>query len=480
MFQESPLVEALRELETFVDPRRRGVELEQLVRRLFQAADFQVAFDAAAAAPRQTDLVATYGNDAYLVETKWWKKRAGVGAVDEVRIRLSETHAVMIGVLISVSGFSDGAIKRVERRRDRPILLVDREEFAMALQYPEELPEMLRRKRQELVIHSRAAALDYARSGPSPAMRRSALPVDQVSFLIDGERAPMATFGGDFGNFVFVQNMPDIDWAAGGGTGVHLDMSFTPGDTEGLIDVLHRLVDAGWATGRGRWNIQQASRNWHGAGVASLVDAMRGWRERYDGVEPIHHTEQLCWQDVRAEGSGFYTLTAGIDGHERRHVWHCDVSMQLHGVPLDPEPVRNFASLLGAREPHYFRARSTASVERHHLRDEEALDPLGYVIFDQPDDPEHPEWVCGLIIENPWALERFGSRSKLPEWLPGHVEESELLICALAQYHPVGYAVGAYRFRWCEWAWTSDALVFHPVADWDLVDQERVGRPPRR
>lgn len=477
MFEEPALIREFRALRGSANTRRRGPALEQLVRRLFQQAHFNVAFDPAAAAPRQTDLVATYGNASYLIETKWRQKRAGVAEVDEVRTRLRETHASMIGVLISVSGFGDGAIKRVEDRRERPVLLIDGDDLETMLRSPEELPELLRGKRQELMIHGRAVATDGPRAGGSP--RLDTLPVDQVSFLIDGEREPMLTSRGDFGQFVFVQDMPDIDWTAGGGNGVHIDMSCAAGDAEGLIDMLHGLVDAGWATSHGRWNIQQASRNWHGAGVASLVNAIRGWRERYDGVEPIHHTEQLCWQDARGEGT-FYTLTAGIDGHERRQVWDCDVSLQLQGVPMDPEPVRNFASLLGVHEQRYFRARSGRSIERQHLRGEEPLVPRGYVVFDQPDDTDDPEWVCGLIIENPWFGERYESRSELPEWLPGRVDASELLICALGQYHPVGFPVSDYRFRWCEWAWTSDALVFHPVADWDFADKAWPERPPVR
>jgi hypothetical protein len=289
----------------------------------------------------------------------------------------------------------------------------------------------------------------------------------------------MLTSGGGFGQFVFVQNMPDIDWTAGGGSGVHIDMSCSPGDAEELIDMLQGLADAGWATSRGRWSIQQASRNWHGAGVASLVAAIRGWRERYDGVRPIHHTEELGWQDARGAGA-FYTLIAGIAAHEERQVWNCDASLQLQGVPLDPEPVRNFASILGVHDQRYFRALRGRSVERQHLRGEEALVPHGYVVFDQPDDADDPEWVCGLIVDNPWFGARYESRSELPEWLPGYVDGSELLICALGQYHPVGFPVGEYRFRWCEWAWTSDALVFHPVADWDFADKARPERQPIR
>src|SRR4051812_484693 len=156
MFTEPELIQSFQALAESDDVKRRGRELEQLVHRLFQQAHFKVAPDPAAAEPRQTDLVATYGTDSYLIETKWWKRSVGVGAVDEVWTRLIETHPSMIGVLISVSGFGDGAIKRAERRRNRPVLLVDGHELESALRYPEELPELLRRKRDELMIHARA------------------------------------------------------------------------------------------------------------------------------------------------------------------------------------------------------------------------------------------------------------------------------------------------------------------------------------
>jgi hypothetical protein len=101
------------------------------------------------------------------------------------------------------------------------------------------------------------------------------------------------------------------------------------GDAEGLIDMLYGLADAGWATSRGRWSIQQASRNWHGAGVASLVATIRGLRERYDDVRPIHHIEELCWQDARGAGA-FYTLIAGIAGHDERQVWTSAMDVTCH------------------------------------------------------------------------------------------------------------------------------------------------------
>jgi hypothetical protein len=173
MFEEPALIQEFRALREAENAHGRGRAFEQLIRRLFQQAHFKVAFNPGAAAPRQTDLVATYADAAYPIETKWQQKPAGVAEVDEVRTRLRETHASMIGVLISVSGFGDQAIQRVEDRRERPVLLLDCDDLEALLHSPEELPELLRQKRQELMVHGRAFAIDDPRVGGNTRLDRS-------------------------------------------------------------------------------------------------------------------------------------------------------------------------------------------------------------------------------------------------------------------------------------------------------------------
>ncbi len=45
--------------------------------------------------------------------------------------------------------------------------------------------------------------------------------------------------------------------------------------------------------------------------------------------------------------------------------------------------------------------------------------------------------------------------------------ESELIICSLRSWHPLSKLKKTYRLWSWESAWTSDALVMQPVADWD-------------
>jgi Restriction endonuclease len=107
------------------DPRRRGRELEKVLQTLFEHSNFDVLRNAGAAKPRQTDVMATDGDDYYLIEAKWTSRPANISAVAGLRDRLGRTQASTIGVLVSVSGFTPQAIAEAEQHRRQPILLFD-------------------------------------------------------------------------------------------------------------------------------------------------------------------------------------------------------------------------------------------------------------------------------------------------------------------------------------------------------------------
>ncbi|WCD84047.1 hypothetical protein KPP03845_100367 [Streptomyces xanthophaeus] len=67
---ESLLVSEFKRLQSTSDAHRRGRKLEELLQRLFQNAHFRVQRNAGAARPRQTDLVAGYGDAWYVIEAE--------------------------------------------------------------------------------------------------------------------------------------------------------------------------------------------------------------------------------------------------------------------------------------------------------------------------------------------------------------------------------------------------------------------------
>lgn len=478
MSSGSLLSAEFKRLRSSPDAHQRGRKLEELLERLFQQAHFRVKRNAGIARPRQTDLVASYGDLWYLIEAKWLNTPADVDVFDAVRSRLERAaSASVVGVIVSVSGFTKSVVEEVVNFRGRqPVLLFGEEELTQALRSPESLFNVLRVKRNELVTHGRVhlAAGAKPRRGRRPS---SDLPASDLT-LLDAELKPLPyiTAEGDFADLVFTQELPDVDWVPAGGSGVCLDLPIGAFDENGLADLLYALSSMGWTTPRPRWNIQQSIVNWHGMGAREFLDTLRAWRERYKGID-LHHTEQVTYFDVCQEG-GFYTLSADISAHPSRVIYRCNVSFQLVGIPVDVQPIRHLFEQFDA--PGYFRPLTTKSVTRTRTHSDVLLEPVTYIVsgdplaFDPPepdpsdDEPARPsrapeQWVTGIVAKNP-----FRKRDGIPapeDW-PRQAEASELIICDLRSHHQLDKLRVSYHLDGWEQARTSDARAFRPVADW--------------
>jgi hypothetical protein len=233
----------------------------------------------------------------------------------------------------------------------------------------------------------------------------------------------------------------------------------------------------GWATANACWSIQQATTNWHGLGARAFAEVLPDWNNRYKGLE-THHSEEFCYFDV-CDG-GFYTLTANVTAYKPRIIQHARISFQLVGIPLDSGPIRHLCHTFEVDEAVYFRPRQGRSVNRQWIpsQDRPTVTPVAFMVEedeweedaeDQWDeqDPEDREWVRGIVVKNPYYPSRRTEKGRGPDWLPDMVADSEYLICELRSWHPLSSPMSTYRLWNCESAWTSDALVVRPVADWD-------------
>ncbi|WP_229818545.1 hypothetical protein [Streptomyces chromofuscus] len=378
--------------------------------------------------------------------------------------------SAVIGVIISVNGFTDDAVQDLRVRRDRaPILLLGEEELTQVLSTPRSLVNLLQVKREALLTHGRV----HLAAGPKPRRRRrpaTGLPGAEEQMLdADLQPLPYVTSGGGFGEFVFVQELPDVDWAFGSGSGVCLDAAVSPFNEDGIVDLLYGLDSMGWTSAEPRWNIQQSGANWHGVGAREFLEALRGWKKREEGLENAHHTEQVTYFDT-CPGGGFYTLTASIAAHHFRSVYACHLSFQLPGVPVDLQPIRHLFEQFNAAAFSYFRPLSSPAVVRHRSEEPVPLEVAGYVVSHSDLELEEThsggastEWVTGLVVRNPHRSE--DGRSTSEEW-PGRVQESELLVCALRSHHPLDDPKAAYHLYSWEYARTSEALALRLVADW--------------
>lgn len=467
VLEKSVLLDEFHRLKSNPDAQRRGYALEQLLVRAFRRAHFKVQHNPGIAAPRQTDLSATYGADRYLIEAKWEGEPLNSGHIDDMRLaRLGRTEGTVVGVIFSVSGFRDSATQEVVARRERSVLLFGEPELERILANPEELLRLLRMKRDELVIHGRAH-LDLPESPKRKAPREPHdLPGTGVSLLDANEQPlPYVRSGGQFGQFTFVQTLADIDWGFGAGFGVALDLPLRVYNAEGIVELLHEMHRMGWVTDQPRWNIQQAHVNWHGVGARSFIETLRDWQKRMEASHQPHHTEEITYYDVCA--GGFFTLTAGVAYHATRVASHCNVSFQLAGVPLDTYPIKHLYETFNVMGAAHFRSLSAPAARRYWPSPDNAvaLEAVGFITeHDAPDlDGDERDWITGIVAKNPYVR---GSGVSVPDDWPGYMESSELLICDLRSHHPLNEPRSDYRLYGWELAWTSDALVAHVVADW--------------
>jgi hypothetical protein len=98
----------------------------------------------------------------------------------------------------------------------------------------------------------------------------------------------------------------------------------------------------------------------------------------------------------------------------------------------------------------------------------DGLKVLATIVEHQPEDERNPYWVAGLVTKNPfYESDLPGALGEPGQDLTAHLRVTEVLLCDLSSWHPVGMSVTGYRLRHCEWGWTSTALVARVVADWD-------------
>jgi hypothetical protein len=477
-------------LKSLTDPHRRGYEFQRFIGSLFHRRHYSVTPNPGAGGSRQVDLMATMGDEAYLIEVKWWNKPLGLPELQDFKDRLKRTPPSVIGILISYSGFRAPAIQRVEQKTKRSILLVNGDEIERAIEHDGDLIRMLRQKRETLRVHSKVAFLP-AHSQKAHHRTRDTLPSAPESFMFrKDERSKVLECAGSYGQFTFMRELPDIDWVAGGGLGISLDVGTNATNESGILGVLDELAKLSWVTHKGRWSIQQATMTWHGAGADAFATALSDWKNRYEALDRVHHTEEFCYVDI-CDDLGFYSFTGQVAAHSPRTVWQSSASFQLSGIPINIEPLRHLYSVLDPSSEPFFRPREGGSVTRHHLvsGQRRILDVLGVIVEEDEleTDAAEREWVVGVVARNPfWAKAR--SRKSVPSWWPSIVSESESLVCALRSWHPVNHPKSSYRLWSCETAWTSDALAVCFVADWDddpdamgPVLESRPGRdrPPR-
>lgn len=195
------LSDELKRLQAIGDAQRRGYEFQDFIGILFRREHFRVELNPGTARPRQTDLLVTRGDEVYLIEAKWRADKANIDDIDTLFTRLSATPPSVIGVMISYSSFTDEAIARVIELSNRHVLLVSGMEIEDLVRGSNSLIRLLRRKRDNLLVHREVMLADTSSKQRTRARaRKGALVAPNAEFVFpDGERMNYLTSTGSFG-----------------------------------------------------------------------------------------------------------------------------------------------------------------------------------------------------------------------------------------------------------------------------------------
>jgi hypothetical protein len=112
----SPLLRELEDLKGLTNAHKRGYDFQIFVGRCFQSRNFHVETRARVSEPRQVDVFASRGDEAYLIEAKWRKDLANIDDIDSLFTRLEAVPPSVTGLMVSYEGFTAEVVSRVEQK----------------------------------------------------------------------------------------------------------------------------------------------------------------------------------------------------------------------------------------------------------------------------------------------------------------------------------------------------------------------------
>jgi len=131
------------------DRQRAGLELEQLLTRLFGL--FDLAPEAAFRIQgEQIDGAFSLDSEPYLVEVKWTREPVQPASLYAFTAKVEGKSHFTRGVFISVNGYSADAVPALVRGKTQRIILMDGAHLQRVLEGSIALPDLMRRLMQRL------------------------------------------------------------------------------------------------------------------------------------------------------------------------------------------------------------------------------------------------------------------------------------------------------------------------------------------
>ena len=150
-------IRLVNEFEALSDlsPQARGRGLQKLLAKILEREGW-LQEEGTRASHEEMDVIIHKGREYYLIECKWEKEPIQAGVVRELYGKLSNRVGVQ-GILVSMSGFTQGAVKQAEDyASNRIILLFGKRDFQRLVYSEATFEDLLNKKYQELITRRRA------------------------------------------------------------------------------------------------------------------------------------------------------------------------------------------------------------------------------------------------------------------------------------------------------------------------------------
>lgn len=299
-----------------VNPNRRGRDFEKFIYHLFRSSGFQVSKNKRSSYNEEIDLIVHWGQFWCIVETKWHKNPIGIKDIQALNWRLRQRGSVTIGILISMSGFSENSINEAVSSQDKSLILLDQSDVLsiIAEKYSSDLEDLLNKKLNNLLLRK----IEFTSDNNSSALKKLISPIDLVSFeekwhFSSGkigtlkQKIPenhklseviifneVIKYKNDLQRLKLFSLFKD-------------HMRYSVKDINRIIENYNYLFGF---TENGSFCIGQNKINWQGFGITEFIKAIKNQNLRYQDIDKdgIHHSEIINYFEPIFSTSSYFII----------------------------------------------------------------------------------------------------------------------------------------------------------------------------
>jgi Holliday junction resolvase len=454
----------------------RGSEFEAEVATFLRAAGFEVTTNAKSARPRQTDLFAKSDEVDLLIEAKNQKRNVDVSEVDSLRSRLNRISSDIVGAIFTTSELTRGAIQAIESDRQREVIAFVRKEIEQLRSGRQNLSTLIDRKRRELRTQGKA----WFGSSINPEFVAVKLPAGGIEFRIGRVAKSFFESRSGFGSPFYALQIPDTGWGTVGGEGARLSIELALNSVRDLRNIIGYLHQKFGLSNKGMFSIQQSGSCWYGAGAENFLHAVDHWRQRYaqSQSKTFHHSEECVYFDQFRNGWIQLSSQQRIDLESRRAPYatflhRSDLVIQLPGLPVELSPFLKLCKYTNNDWAHFEHVGGRLTV-RLRLKKHIALAVVGTAISKESlsgGSRSQQHIVVGVVARNSFYRKKSLPRELLRPDVPplDGLNETELLVCALRDWHDDGDIVDRYSLQGFELTVAGVGLVIRPFGTWNKI-----------